>query len=374
MSTTNFLLYPEGDLSFSQDGVTLTANTQYSYAGTMYEKGNLIYDYTDDPSATNNTNFTFSTELGKFAQIALIGVSEEKRSITASGWSMQGDTAIWTDIDGSYSVDFGTTAKDFSAIEFTISSHTIPDWLQPGDAWDEATKTLTINSNPVNHAYESRGRIQHVVVAANVTALGNDAFRLCSNIQTVTFENGSQLTDIGQRAFSHCSSLVQITIPAGVTVIQETAFGTCTGMQAVTFAPGSQLQAIKGSAFAKCENIKSVVLPQSMEDIGYNAFFSCSALDSVVIYAPSLTNYGASAFDGAHTNLRIYVPESSLATYKAGWAAYQERIFAIAPDPTPTDINDVVHRRSSKHKFIKDGELFIEGDGKTYNALGAEVK
>ena len=330
MSTTNFLLQDELDHSFSQDGVTLTINTKYSVAGTMYKKGNLIYDDDKDASATNDTAFTFSTELGKFTQIALIGVSEEKRSITATGWSMHGDTAIWTNNDGSYSVDFGTTAKDFSAIEFTLSGITVPNWLQPGDLWNTDTKTLYVNSNPVNQAYEYRSEILHVVVAANVTALGNDAFRYCSNIQTVTFNNGSQLTDIGQRAFSHCSSLEQLTVPAGVTIIRETAFGSCTNMQSVTLATGSRLETIKGSAFANCENIKSIVLPQTMEDIEYNAFFSCSELDSVVIYAPSLTTYGE-AFGSTHANLRIYVPYTSLATYKSGWSTYASKIYPIAP-------------------------------------------
>lgn len=325
MSTTSFAL-DESQESFSQDGVTLTANTEYSNAQTVDNTCNLVYD--DQNSGTSNTAFTFSSELGKFTKIALIGVGAN--NITASGWSMQGDTAMWINNDGSNSVYFGTAVEDVTSIEFTISGITVPGWLQPGDLWNNDTKTLYVNSNPVNNAYENKSEIWHVVVAANVTALGNDAFRLCSNIQTVTFNNGSQLTDIGERAFSHCSSLTAFTVPAGVTIIRETAFGSCTSMQSVTFATGSQLETISSSAFAHCAAIKSIILPETMKDISYNAFFDCSNLDSVVIYAPSLTTYGE-AFGSTHANLRIYVPYASLDTYKTGWSNYPSKIYPIAP-------------------------------------------
>ena len=39
-----------------------------------------------------------------------------------------------------------------------------------------------------------------------------------------------------------------------------------------------------------------------------------------------------------------------------------------------TGIEDIVNGQSSNRKFIKDGQLFIERDGKTFNAQGVEVK
>ena len=40
----------------------------------------------------------------------------------------------------------------------------------------------------------------------------------------------------------------------------------------------------------------------------------------------------------------------------------------------PQDLEQIVNRQSSNRKFIKDGQLFIEKNGKVYNAQGVEVK
>ena len=44
--------------------------------------------------------------------------------------------------------------------------------LQPGDVWDETTKTLTVNSAPDNDDYYGNTEIQHLVIASGVTTIG----------------------------------------------------------------------------------------------------------------------------------------------------------------------------------------------------------
>jgi len=41
---------------------------------------------------------------------------------------------------------------------------------------------------------------------------------------------------------------------------------------------------------------------------------------------------------------------------------------------TPQGIDQIVNRQSSHRKFVQDGQLLIEHNGKTYNVLGTEVK
>ena len=47
---------------------------------------------------------------------------------------------------------------------------------------------------------------------------------------------------------------------------------------------------------------------------------------------------------------------------------------AVVYNPGGADIDQIVHRTSSNRKFIKDGQFLILRDGRTYNALGVEVK
>ena len=58
-----------------------------------------------------------------------------------------------------------------------------------------------------------------------VTAIGNEAFRLCQNLLSVSIPDG--ITSIGDRAFYGCWFLSHITIPDSVTSIGDGAFEAC---------------------------------------------------------------------------------------------------------------------------------------------------
>ena len=50
------------------------------------------------------------------------------------------------------------------------------------------------------------------------------------------------------------------------------------------------------------------------------------------------------------------------------------RIEGQAFEPTPQGLDPITNHQSSNRKFIKDGQLYILRDGKTYNAFGIEIK
>ena len=52
-----------------------------------------------------------------------------------------------------------------------------------------------------------------------VTSIGEDAFRCCENLTSITIP--SSVTSIGDMAFCCCSSLTSITIPTHITNIDE---------------------------------------------------------------------------------------------------------------------------------------------------------
>ena len=97
--------------------------------------------------------------------------------------------------------------------------------------------------------------ITSVIIPATVTDISM-AFSDCSNLRTVAFEKGSQLTSIGDGAFTGCDSLKEIVIPDGVTSI--------------------------GSAFQLCHSLTSVIIPDSVISISSGAFVNCSSLYQVI--------------------------------------------------------------------------------------------
>ena len=66
-----------------------------------------------------------------------------------------------------------------------------------------------------------------------VTSIGDDAFRDCSGLTSVTIPDS--VTSIGDATFYRCTSITSITIGGGVTSIQDYAFGRCTSLTSITF-------------------------------------------------------------------------------------------------------------------------------------------
>ena len=145
-----------------------------------------------------------------------------------------------------------------------------------------------------------------IEIPASVETIGDKAFNYCSSLETVTFAEGSQLSEIGGWAFCMCTELSSITIPASVETIGDEAFNCCFSLETVTFAEGSQLSEIGKSAFAETALI-SITIPASVETIGDEAFNKCSSLDTVTFAEGSqLSEIGKSAFaETALTSIEI---------------------------------------------------------------------
>ena len=117
----------------------------------------------------------------------------------------------------------------------------------------EITK-VTFSSNVTSigdNAFSSLPKITSVTIPANVTMIGTQAFVMCGSLKTVTFEPG-KLVSIGEGAFGYCSSLESITLPVTLKRIGNWAFSVC--------------------------SLKTVEFPVSVIEIGYGAFDNCSSL------------------------------------------------------------------------------------------------
>ena len=248
-----------------------------------------------------------------------------------------------------------------------------PSWVLAGDTWDEATKTLTVNSNPGERAYQHKTDIVNLIFSDGVTNIGTYAFLECTSLISITFAN--TLTEIGIRAFDYCNNLPSVEIPNSVETIGEGAFYFCQNLISLTI--GNNVKTIGEFAFYGCYALNSITIPNSVEtigkyafllaksatsltignsvkSIGEHAFYRCYALTSITIpgsvesidkdafgFCTDLTSVtceavnppavGKGIFSDSDKLAHIYVPAGSVANYKtaANWSDYAAIIEAI---------------------------------------------
>jgi hypothetical protein len=119
------------------------------------------------------------------------------------------------------------------------------------------------------------GGDREVIVPMTVEVLGRSCFQSCHHIESVVFENGSQLRLIGAAAFSGCGFLTSIAIPSSVEIIGDFAFKKCDGLEPCRMDEGADLMRIEKEAFVDCRSLKLVYVPRSVDRIGEDCFNRC---------------------------------------------------------------------------------------------------
>lgn len=132
-----------------------------------------------------------------------------------------------------------------------------------------------------------------------VIGVGRGAFVNCYGVTKITFAEGSQVQYLGDAAFCGTKPS-EITIPASVERIGTQVFGRETynqggSLQTITFEEGSRLTEVGQQAFQGCSSITSLDLPETVVSIGASAFAGCDALESITIPA-SVTNLAPGVF------------------------------------------------------------------------------
>ena len=186
-----------------------------------------------------------------------------------------------------------------------------------------------------------------VVIPNSVAAIGDEAFKGCTNLTAIEIPNS--VTAIGSSTFYGCSSLTSIEISNSVTGIGEQAFYNCKGLNLMdvpesvatigknafygidtifyagkaTGEPWDAYKVIRGARdgyFVYADSTKScvvgylgsdsvVVIPNSVTVIGDNAFKGYAKLTSIEI-PNSVTAIGSSTFYGCSSLTSIEISNS----------------------------------------------------------------
>ena len=193
------------------------------------------------------------------------------------------------------------------------------------------------------------------------------AFFKCSNLNNVTFEEGT--TEIAKWLFAECDGLSEITIPDTVTVIEGGAFYLCSNLEKVII-PDSVTE-ISYRAFDGCTSLESIIIPDSVTFIGNYSFAGCTSLESIVI-PDSVTWIGGSAFSNC-TSLASVTLSKSLESMGAEAFAYCTALTSIE---IPKSLDEVTIGNYWRGAFFKCSNLnnvtFEEGTTEIAKWLFAE--
>ena len=187
--------------------------------------------------------------------------------------------------------------------------------------------------------------LREIHIPANTESIGNGAFESCTKLTTVTFGKESKLRTIAGSygnsssycygTFMSCQNLSAIEIPASVETIEAAAFRLCSSLQTVTFEKGSRLRTIAGQglstgtisvthgAFYKLEKLMTVDMSEctQVESIENCAFHGDSELQLFKIGMKTPPSCGFAAFSDINSSSVLKVPSGCTDAYKAasGW-------------------------------------------------------
>lgn len=151
--------------------------------------------------------------------------------------------------------------------------------------------------------YALRDSITSVVINKGLTHIGDNAFKNCSILNTISvpdtvtsigryafykcvclteFDMPVKLTTIGDSAFYGCTSLKRVVFPSTLNTIGVQAYYGCSGITDINFNSATNLASIGECAFVDCDSVTDILLPY-IAVMGAGAFRSCDSLEIVTI-------------------------------------------------------------------------------------------
>lgn len=232
-------------------------------------------------------------------------------------------------------VDLSRLSNVWLSTYYTVSTPKIRTLLLP--------KTL---QRIASHQFWNYSYLQSIVIPAGVTFIGDKAFEDCRSLKSVTFE-GKNVETIGDWAFYNCHELSSITIPEGV-------------------------KSIGLSAFYGCTYLTDLKLPSTVESIADNGFAQCSKLQKISVGAVVPPVIDAKTFESVDKTIPLLVPMGMRQAYAD--APYWQEFIDIREE-LPSDVsNATVGDNTAVRKVLRDGQVCIIRNGKTYTITGVEIK
>ena len=260
-----------GDCTWSLDGTALTINgngsmkSYGSYSSLPWGKGitSVVIEY----GVTNIGNYAFQ----ECTNLISVTIGNSITSIGDSAFS--GCTSLTSITIPNRVTSIGPYAFDSCS---GLTSITIPN------------SVTSIGS----HAFDSCNGLTSITIPDSVTSIGSNAFYNCSSLTSITIPN--RVTSIGYCVFTNCESLASITVDNdnsiyssvdGVLFNKTKTEIICypAGKSSTSYNIPNDVTNIGDNAFSGCTSFTSITIPNSVTHIGKGAFEYCTSLESITL-------------------------------------------------------------------------------------------
>lgn len=316
-----------------------------------------VVSHITEPFATYDFTFNYSYNSPSPATLFVPAGSKAKYE-ALSGWTQ------FTKIEeGEYKESFVEGLKYSYCTEGTTAT------LIQDDSYQELTEVTippTVNID---------GRIYQV------TDIGNSAFKGCGNLLTVSLPEGIKI--MGAYSFNN-SGLTEITLPHSLLQIGEYAFSDCSSIKKMIVPEG--VESVGESAFFRMKNLEILELPNSLRNIGMGLIMSDANLKSVVshivepfpvdnnIFALDMT-WGDQGAGFIPSTATLYVPAGTKEKYEAlsGWTLFADIVEMQGIDPVTEEevsFSDIINEETDLSNTVIENTYYNldEENGDGYDA------
>lgn len=148
----------------------------------------------------------------------------------------------------------------------------------------------------------------------------------------------SSVETIGGKAFQNTPLQIEINAPSLTGVLSNNAFHGCgiLGIESLgnitEISDGNWGEYNIYGVFSRCTSLSYVNLPATITKIGANSFRECNNLVKIKIEAIVPPTLGSNAFLSTNAELKIYVPDDSIESYKTSenWTTYSDIIYPVS--------------------------------------------
>ena len=191
-------------------------------------------------------------------------------------------------------------------------------------------KSISIPSSVTslgNYCFCLSSGLTSITIPSSVTSLGDECFAFCSGLTSIKIP--SSVTFLGSYCFWECSSLTNITIPSSVTSLDSGCFAFCSGLTSITIP--SSVTSLGNSCFGGCTGLVSITIPSSVTSLGDDCFKECSELKKVT-FQGKLPNNTINC--GLQSTCFFFVPKAYYQDYKEALGSKYSYIYVPLNDET----------------------------------------
>ena len=250
----------------------------------------------------------------------------------------------------------------------------------------------TYNGKPVTKIsdgmFENDTNITTITLPSNITHIGNNAFKNCTNLKRIIFKSArtygsvavdtqgenyeinagalasgnndpnNNVTFIGEGAFYNCLALESIDVSSATSIGKEAFYG-CSKLESASL--NDNLAKLADGAFNGCLKLNNMQLPSALTEIGANCFVNCKTLENIVI--PATTNkVGANILNGC-TGLKKIVLEDrdkDLSGFDKDWkSGIPETVELKIGFRISLDYNGATSGNKTKTSIVCVGERYM---------------